>query len=109
MRLRRATPKLSGEVRERLAEPLSSEQQRELGKTTVFDLVACVHCGGLHLRACPRVKRMRFRPQPGQRIELIEVEFWPDGEWSDLGVIWPEDVFDGAVNLPTTSSEPEGA
>lgn len=51
---------------------------------------ACQHCKGLHARACPRVKTMSFHPNGG----LAAVEFWPDGQWSDAQVIWPEDVPD---------------
>lgn len=48
---------------------------------------ACKHCGGIHTRACPRVRRLVF-----QGDNLIEVEFWPEGRWSDEHIIWPEDV-----------------
>ena len=49
----------------------------------------CPHCGGLHLRACPRVRRMVFR----KADEVGEVEFWPQSmiEWPE-GIIWPEEV-----------------
>lgn len=49
----------------------------------------CPHCGGLHLRACPRVRRLVFkRPE-----EISEVEFWPAGKWPEDNIIWPEDVY----------------
>ena len=54
---------------------------------------ACPDCGGLHKRACPRVRRqvwLRTGAGDGQRTE---VEFWPPG-WDDTGVIWPEDAYD---------------
>lgn len=53
---------------------------------------ACEDCGGIHQRACPRVKRqvwLRTGPSDGQRTE---VEYWRT--WDDTGVIWPEDAFD---------------
>lgn len=50
----------------------------------------CVHCGGLHLRACRRVRRIIMR----NAEEISEVEFWPDGSWDATGIIWPEDVYD---------------
>jgi len=53
----------------------------------------CEDCGGLHQRACPRIKRqvwIRTGPGDGKRSE---VEYWPPG-WDDTGVIWPEDAFD---------------
>lgn len=49
---------------------------------------ACKHCGGIHNRACPRIRRMAFHPNGA----LSEVEFWPDRKWSDDAVVWPEDV-----------------
>jgi hypothetical protein len=48
----------------------------------------CQHCGGRHARACPRVKRFKFHPNG----TLAQVDFWPEGEWSDDHVIWPEDL-----------------
>lgn len=53
----------------------------------------CGHCGGVHVRACPRVKRMAWHPN-GQ---LSDVEFWPDNRWSDEHIIWPEQVTDDAA------------
>lgn len=53
-------------------------------KQTVFDVRQCRHCGGVHDRACPRVKRMVFSPTGG----LLEVEFWH--AWDDDNVIYPE-------------------
>jgi hypothetical protein len=51
----------------------------------------CVNCGGLHLRACPRVKRIVMR----NKEEVSEVEFWAWGWWPTEGIIWPEDVYEG--------------
>lgn len=51
----------------------------------------CTHCGGRHVRACPRVKRMSFHPNGA----LAAVEFWPDGKWSDEHVLWDEEIGDG--------------
>lgn len=53
-------------------------------KKTVFELRQCQHCGGVHDRACPRVKRMVFSPTGS----LLEVEFW--ARWNDDYVIYPE-------------------
>lgn len=50
---------------------------------------ACPHCGGLHLRACPRVRRLVFR----RADEIAEAEFWPHGRWPEDGIVWPEDVY----------------
>lgn len=56
---------------------------------TAFERRQCRHCGGVHNRACPRVKRMRYTDGGS----LAEVEYWPDAMWADSAasyVIWPE-------------------
>lgn len=66
----------------------------------------CVHCGGLHLRACPRVRRIVFKKQD----EIQEIEFWRDGYWPQEGIIWPEDVYDdGEVIEPAVPPVTEEA
>lgn len=69
-------------------------RQEKLDAQAVFAAgESCPDCGGIHQRACPRVKRqvwLRSGPGDGQRTE---VEFWPPG-WDDTGVIWPEEAFD---------------
>lgn len=49
----------------------------------------CSHCGGAHASACPRVRRIRFRPD-GQTP--VEVEFWQDGAWDTTRVVWLDDI-----------------
>lgn len=49
---------------------------------------SCNQCGGLHTRACPRVRRIAYTPSGG----VAEVEFWPHGQWPTDDVIWPEDI-----------------
>jgi hypothetical protein len=51
--------------------------------------IRCASCGGSHTIACPRVKRMRFRPD-GQ--SPAEVEFWASGEWPREDVVWLEEL-----------------
>lgn len=53
-----------------------------------FESQQCMHCGGAHLRACPRVQRLMFTSSGS----IQEVEFWADGEWDDSNVIWPEEI-----------------
>jgi hypothetical protein len=48
----------------------------------------CQHCGGLHTRACPRVRRLVYHPNG----MVAEVEFFPPDVWSDNEIIWPEDL-----------------
>lgn len=54
----------------------------------MFRARACSHCGGLHARACPRVRSMSWHPN-GQ---LAGVRFWPDGKWDDAAIQWPESL-----------------
>lgn len=49
----------------------------------------CGHCGGVHAISCPRVKRLRFRPD-GQTP--AEVEFFPDDQWPKDRIKWIEDL-----------------
>ena len=53
-----------------------------------FESMQCMHCGGAHLRACPRVKRLVFN----NSNNIQEVEFWADGAWSQDSIIWPEEL-----------------
>lgn len=57
---------------------------------TEYERRQCQHCKGVHARACPRVKRIRYDTERGNAV--AEVEYWPDGQWSDQHVIWPEDL-----------------
>ena len=51
---------------------------------------ACEHCGGLHKRACPRVRRIERHPNGN----VTAVEYWEADKWDQTGVIWPEDAYD---------------
>lgn len=53
----------------------------------------CEDCGGLHQRACPRIRRQTWIGQGSAAGTRTEVEYWRDGQWDDSGVIWPEDAF----------------
>ena len=77
-----------------------TRQQKTEAQQAFAEGKACPDCGGLHQRACNRVRRevwVRSGPGDGQRAE---VEYWP--EWKQPGVIWPEDAYDpdddGAAN-----------
>lgn len=62
---------------------LTRDEQEELATDSL-----CVHCGGHHARACPRVKRIVFR-QGGAGVQ--EVEYFPAAEIDWTGVLF-EDV-----------------
>jgi hypothetical protein len=66
-----------------------SAEQRKAAREAFAAGKGCVHCSGLHLRACPRVKSIRFRA-PG---EPAAVRYWKEGQftWPDE-IIWPEEV-----------------
>ena len=53
---------------------------------TEFERRQCRHCLGVHSRACPRVKRIRYTDSGA----VCEIEYWPQNMWSDSFVIWPE-------------------
>jgi hypothetical protein len=56
---------------------------------------ACEHCGALHQRACPRVKRLAVARTGAGDGKWTEAEYWPPGwEQHQEGLIWPEDAFD---------------
>lgn len=77
---------------------LSKEQRVEAQQ--VFDSQGqCGSCGGLHSRACPRVKRIhqRFSETKGlQSRELIEteIEYFEHGKWPTEDIIFPEDAYE---------------
>jgi hypothetical protein len=73
-----------------MEDELTSEE-KAYAREQISQGKACPHCGGLHLRACRRVRRFVFRKQD----EIQEVEFWRDGQWDEDGIIWPEDVYEG--------------
>lgn len=60
----------------------------DLAAQVVARIQACTHCGGRHLRACPRVRSMSFHPSGA----LAGVTFWPDGKWSEDHVLMPEET-----------------
>lgn len=46
----------------------------------------CHHCGGIHARACPRVRRMEFHPNG----VVAAVEFWSHRETDWTGVVFED-------------------
>ncbi len=80
-----------------------SKQQREEARQVFDEHGQCQNCGGLHARACPRVKRMHMRyseTKGSQLRELIESEFeyFDHGSWPLDDVIWPEDCFEDDID-----------
>ena len=65
-------------------------RQRAAGRSLTEDEIKdleesdakCSHCGGYHVRACPRVRKIEFH----QNGLIASVEFWPYGEvdWSHV-------------------------
>lgn len=62
---------------------ITAEQAEQVAR-----IPACDHCGGRHMRKCPRVRLFKWHPNGS----LAAVEFWPDGEWSDAHVLWPDEL-----------------
>jgi hypothetical protein len=79
------------------------EDAAALYRERFADGKSCPHCGGIHLRACPRVKRLVFRGQD----QIAEVEFWGHGWWPEDEIIWPEDVFETG-NDPASEESADG-
>lgn len=73
---------------------LTPEQRQEARQ--VFEGTApggvrpCVHCGGVHLRACRRLKAVKWHADG----TVLEAEYWPDGDWDESSIIWPEDCYE---------------
>lgn len=67
----------------------------------------CVFCAGFHdlveglldyYQPCPRIKRIVRTPSG----EILELEFWPNGDWEDR-VVFPSDEQDEGLEdgIPT--------
>jgi hypothetical protein len=58
---------------------------------TLFAEQSCKACGGLHTEtigtpgACPRIRRVAY----DNHGNVTEMEFWPEGEWSRDGILFP--------------------
>ena len=65
-----------------------TRQQKAEAQQAFAEGKACGDCGGLHQRACPRVKRKAFHPNGN----VIEVEY--RDKFDDSAIIWPEDAYD---------------
>jgi hypothetical protein len=59
------------------------------GKTPAGQL-ACLHCGGIHLRACRRVRSITWNADGS----VASAEYWKDGQWDESGIVWPDDAYD---------------
>jgi hypothetical protein len=81
-----------------LADELTSDQRYQA--RLIFEGKAgdtqkpCVHCGGVHLRACRRVREIQWHADG----TVIGAKYWHDGEWDDSNTVWPEDAYDEDVN-----------
>lgn len=80
-------------------EALSLTRAEKADARLLFEAgTACEHCGGLHQRACPRVKRIEKHPNGN----VTAVTYWR--KWDQTGVVFPEDAYD-----PEESSEEQSA
>ncbi len=68
-------------------------RQEKLDAQAIFAAgEACEDCGGIHKRACPRVKRQVWLRTGAGAGERTEVEYWK--EFDQSGIVWPEDAWD---------------
>lgn len=59
----------------------------------------CEHCGGVHARACPRIKREQITYDYNVNTSVTQitgrtVSYWPPGTWETDDIIFPEDVYE---------------
>lgn len=66
------------------------EQARLIFEGKVQGQTACLHCGGVHLRACRRVRSIEWHVDG----TVLKAEYWPDGQWDEGLIVWPEDAFE---------------
>ncbi len=59
------------------------------GSQPRYEALRCQWCQGVHFRACPRVRELEYHENGSVR----RVRFWPEGEYDDSDVIWPELIF----------------
>jgi hypothetical protein len=69
-----------------------TRQEKRDAQAAFADGKACPDCGGLHQRACNRVRRQVWLRTGAGAGERTEVEYWRT--WDDSAVIWPEDAYD---------------
>jgi hypothetical protein len=79
-----------------------SEAEKEAARKQFTEGKACPHCGGLHMIACQRVKRLVMR----RADEPSEVEFFKNPAWPEDSVVWPHEVYDGET--PQADGTPGG-
>ena len=51
-----------------------------------YPIKVCDHCLGIHVRACPRVKRLAY----DDNHRISEVEYWPDSAWPKSDVTFAD-------------------
>ena len=69
--------------------PQQKHDARMILEGNVEGRSACVHCGGIHLRACRRVKRAEWHVDG----TLLRVWYRKDGSWNEDEICWPEDAY----------------
>lgn len=69
---------------------MSLDEQVRNEMAALYASDRCDDCGGMHKRACPRVKRIAYNINGTVRVE---VEYWPPGWEENAEVLWPEDLF----------------
>lgn len=71
------------------ADPDTMTKQEQAEARKQWRTSKCTWCGGLHLRACPRVKKFEFG-NDGKTV--TSVEYWAPVQWNGENVVWPEDM-----------------
>lgn len=69
----------------RLADWLDPVQLTDDERKRLMEQPRCLHCGGWHLRACPRVASLEFEGET-----LKRVTYWH--RWDDHAVLYPDEL-----------------
>lgn len=92
---RKAEPSPGPRLDREMAEKLMAVQRPEVfpgvasaRPVSLFDQLACQHCGGVHARNCPAVEEIEYTDDGKVR----RVRFWPHGTWPADEVLWRADV-----------------
>jgi hypothetical protein len=73
----------------RQLQQLSARRPRAMTEKEIEALAdepSCMHCGGWHSRACPRIRAVEWHPNGN----LAKVEYWPFAEVNWDGVLFDD-------------------
>lgn len=66
------------------------EQARAIFSGEDEDHPPCQDCGGVHARACPRIRSIKTIISDKGIVVEREVTFWPPGQWEHQVIFWDD-------------------